>query len=223
MNRRGSSARNTRLLAGKPRLRNRRPAQARPTAGYRSRGTSGRELHEAFNAPETWYEPNGKSRIRYVREPAGTGFYHPVTLDEVRERIAELPAHLTRMLEVVQLSGITRKRTIFPCYGMQWGSTVYLYPIEESLTECYVRPPGPQQLIEARMYGGRWLQDREDWRLEWTKETIRDYYLHNILIHEIGHINDERNTKFAAREKYADWFAVEYGYRPWRRKCQARG
>jgi hypothetical protein len=74
MNRRGSNARNTRLLAGKPRLRDQRPAQARPTAGYRSRGTAGRELNEAFNAPETWYEPNGKSRIRYVREPAGTGF-----------------------------------------------------------------------------------------------------------------------------------------------------
>ncbi|MEX2285868.1 MAG: hypothetical protein WD648_02190 [Planctomycetaceae bacterium] len=214
MNRRGSYSRNTRLLAPKTRVQDRRAATARPAAGYRARGIAGRQQHEAFCAPEVWHEPDGRDQIRYVLEPAGAGYYHPVTLDEVRERIGQLPAHLTRMLEVVQLSRITRKRIIFPCYGMQWGSTVYLYPIEEALIEHYVRPPWPQQLIEAKMYGGRWCQEGEQWRLEWTEETIRDYYLNNILIHEIGHINDERNSTFADRERYADWFAIEYGYRP---------
>jgi len=213
MNRRGTNARNTRLLAPKNHLGDRRPSTARPAAGYRARGTAGLQHREAFAPPEAWYEPNGQSKIRYIREPAGPGYYHPVTLDEVRERIAQMPPRLTRMLEVVQLSRITRKRVIFPCYGMQWGSTVYLYPIEATLIENYVRPPGPQQLIEAKMYGGRWCQDGEQWRLEWTKETIRDYYLNNIQIHEIGHINDERNSTFADRERYADWFAIEYGYR----------
>lgn len=108
---------------------------------------------------------------------------------------------------------MTKKRSLFPCYGMQWGPSVYLYPIEESLVETYVRPPRPEQVIEAKMFGGRWVQEGGVWRLYWTPETIRDYYLNNVLIHEIGHVNDQRNTNFDARERFANWFAIEFGYR----------
>jgi hypothetical protein len=108
---------------------------------------------------------------------------------------------------------MTRKRRLFPCYGMQWGPNIYLYPIEASLVETYLRPPRPQQLIEARMYGGVWEQAGKWWTLTWTPESIRDFYLNNVLIHEIGHIHDDRNSNSDARERYANWFAIEYGYR----------
>jgi hypothetical protein len=67
---------------------------------------------------------------------------------------------------------------------------------------------------EARMYGGCWEQDGpSNWRLVWTEESVRDFYLNNILIHELGHLVDSRNTRYTDRERYAEWFAVEYGYR----------
>ncbi len=185
----------------------------RPVAAYRQRGAVEAGHGEAFNAPEVWHEPSGRESVDIVVEPAGAGYIHPVTENEVLERIAELPKRWTRELEVVQFSPMTRKRALFPCYGMQWGATVYLYPIEESLVETYGRPPKPQQRIEAQMYGGVWRQEGNYWVLEWTHETIRDFYLNNILIHEIGHINDDRNTNFDDRERYANWFAIEYGYR----------
>lgn len=146
-------------------------------------------------------------------QPAGVGYIHPVTIDEVRQRIAELPQKFTQPIEVVQFSAMTRKRSLFPLYGMQWGPNVYLYPIEASLQETYPQPPSPGQLIEAQMFGGVWTQNGKIWTLSWTPETIRDFYLNNVLIHEIGHVNDQRNTNSAARERYANWFATEYGYR----------
>jgi len=142
---------------------------------------------------------------------------HPVSVTDIRKRVAQLPEEYRSRLEVVQLSRMTRKRRLFPCYGLQWGASVYLYPIESSLEELYVRAPRPAQRIETEMFGGRWEQDGSYWRLIWTEETIRDYYINNVLIHEIGHINDERNTSFRERERFADWFAVEYGYRATRR------
>jgi hypothetical protein len=33
-----------------------------------------------------------------------------------------------------------------------------------------------------------------------------------VLIHELGHLLDERNTGFADRERYAEWFAMQHGY-----------
>lgn len=196
--------------------RSRAGRDSRPVAAFRQRGTrSGIKLEE-FNAPETWHAIRDDRETRYVVRPAGAGFVHPVCADEVRERLSRLPAQFAQRVEVVQFGDMTRKRQLFPCYGMQWGSTVYLYPIEASLEEIYRRPPTPQQLIEARMYGGRWKHDGNLWRLVWTEEAIKDFYLNNVLIHEVGHLNDLRNANTRDRERFANWFAIEYGYRPTR-------
>ena len=185
---------------------------ARPAVAYRQRRRQD-EIPSHFSAPEDWHEPQERSETEYIVQPAGKGFVHPVTVDEIRERLAQLPGDLARGVEVVQLSSMTRKRRLFPLYGMQWGPNVYLYPIEASLTETYVRPPKPEQLIEARMFGGVWSQTGAEWKLTWSPETIRDFYLNNVLIHEVGHVNDTRNTNTQKREQYAIWFATEYGYR----------
>ena len=187
--------------------------QAKPAAAYRQRVLRTNSPRDVFNATEVWYEPAGSGELTIKVQPPGTGYIHPVSVDEVRARLAELPAHLTQELEVVQFSRMTRKRRAFPCYGMQWGQTVYLYPIEETLVEAYVRPPKPAQEIEARMFGGTWSKAGKLWHLTWTPETIKDFYLNNVLIHEVGHINDGRNTSYQDREDYANWFAIEYGYR----------
>lgn len=189
--------------------------RGRPVATYRGR-TSGRQgSYEPFTAPETWHEPTARSdRPTYLVEAAGKGYLHPVTPVEVQHRIEQLPKRFIEELEVVQFSRMTRKRHQFPCYGMHWGWSIYLYPIEETLVEIYTRPPLPAQRIEAEMYGACWQEDKGGlWRLVWTEKSVKDYYLNNILIHEIGHLVDSRNTRRDDRERYAEWFAIEYGYR----------
>lgn len=169
-----------------------------------------------FVPPEDWHEPNeDKTGYRFVVQNAGQGFRHVLTPDEIRERLSLLPAKFIENLEVVQLSRMTRKKQSFPCYGMQWGASIYLYPIEEALVETYGQPPKPSQAIEARMYGGRWVQRKSNcWQLIWTESAIKDFYANNILIHELGHLLDDRNGRPIDRERFAEWFAVRYGYRP---------
>ena len=196
----------------------RRTVMSRPVAAFRQRGMGGVGEQSAFFAQENWHEPQSdnqskQSATRFVIQPAGPNFVHAVTVDEVRERLLLLPSHIVEKVEVIQLSRMTRKRQVFPCYGMQWGASVYLYPIEESLVETYVRPPTPQQQIEARMFGGVWSAAAGEWTLTWTRETLKDFYLNNVLIHEIGHVHDTRNTRAEDRERYANWFAIEHGYR----------
>ncbi len=95
---------------------------------------------------------------------------------------------------------------------MQWGAAIYLYPVEESLVEHYPHAPKPTQRIEADMYGGRWEHTGSQWLLRWPEAAIRDFYLNNVLIHELGHLLDLRNGGFADRERYAEWFAMRFGY-----------
>jgi hypothetical protein len=174
-----------------------------------------------FSPPEDWHEPTDEDpvaeRYRIVVQSPGQGYRHVVTPAEIRARLALLPQAFLAALDVVQLSRVTRKKRSYPCYGMQWGRAIYLYPMEEDLVETYLGPPTPAEMNEARMYGGCWEPgDENQWRLRWTEATIKDFYLNNVLIHELGHILDNRNTNARDRERYAEWFAIHHGYRPTR-------
>lgn len=208
----GRAAQGHRQLAPRRQIAG-RPRAVRPTAAYRQRGALNQQASSGFTAPEVWHEPEETGEIRYKVDPAGPRYRHAVTVDEVRERLLELPSQFVEPIEVVQFSPMTQKRKLFPCYGMQWGANVYLYPIEASLVEKYYRPPKPQQLIEAKMYGGVWSEADGYHLLTWTEQAIKDFYLNNVLIHEIGHVNDLRNTNHEKRERFAIWFAIEYGFR----------
>jgi hypothetical protein len=188
------------------------------TLGKRAR-ISGAVLRGPFMPPETWYEPAEDHRGEYdvVRRPPGHGYRHVLTEDDIRGRLAQLPAWMLAELEVVQLSTMTRKKRGAPCYGMQWGNAIYLYPIEESLVESFAAPPKPAQRMEAAMFGAVWQQAGGRWRLIWSEDSIRDFYLNNVLIHELGHILDNRNSRPLDRERFAEWFAIEHGYKASRR------
>jgi hypothetical protein len=192
-----------------------RHARKTVTMGKRARIGSA-VLRGPYLPPENWYEPKEDRRDSYkvVQQGAGDGFRHVVTAEEIRHRLAMLPAWMVKPLEVVQLSRMTRKKLRSPCYGMQWGSTIYLYPIEEALVETFCDPPLPAQKIEAAMFGARWQPAPNGlWTLHWTASAVRDFYLNNVLIHELGHILDNRNTNSRDRERFAEWFALELGYK----------
>ena len=191
-------------------------AAKRSRAPGRKQARGEKRSSPPFLPPEDWHEPSELSvALRVLVQDPGVGFRHVVTPKEVRTRLRDLDDRFVAPLQVVQLSRMTRKKNLFRCYGMQWGSSVYLYPLPESLVEYSGRPPRPAEQIEARMFGVQWEQcERRLWRLAWTPAAARDFYLNNILIHEIGHLLDERNQSYVDRERYAEWFALEYGYKP---------
>lgn len=210
--RRIQSAKMARQARGRNRAVRSHAGQPRPKQARRA-STGQRNAREPFAPPEDWYEPTDASNYRIVVQEPGQGYRHVVTPAQIRERLSHVPKQFLQQLEVVQLSRMTRKKQSFPCYGMQWGNALYLYPIEESFVEQYDCPPRPNLVNESKMYGGRWAEPSPGvWTLTWSEEAAEDFYLNNILIHELGHLVDERNTGYVDRERYAEWFAVQYGY-----------
>ena len=113
---------------------------------------------------------------------------------------------------------MTRRVGIFGDDGEQVDDEIYLYPMPETLIEEYVGPLKPQTKRIINMFGGKLVVVEEvgsiTSQIHWNERTAKDYYLNHLLIHEIGHVLDDRNTSVGAREAYADWFADEYGYKP---------
>lgn len=190
------------------RISQKHPKQARRSVAGQ------RDVCLPFAPPENWHEAKGSAGYRVIVQPPGPGYRHIVSEQQVRDRLAQLPARFLEQLDVIQLSRMTRKKQRFPCYGMQWGTALYLYPLEESLVEHFDAPPRPCLVNEALMFGGRWDEPAPGrWTLTWSEEAAQDFYLNNILIHELGHLVDDRNTSYADRERYAEWFAIQHGYR----------
>lgn len=199
--------RNTMVSVG-GRGAHRQPKQARRTINGRP------NVMAPFAPPEDWHEPTDRDEYRVIVQRPGDGYRHVVTPEQVRDRLSQVPPQFLEALEVVQLSRMTRKKQSFPCYGMQWGNAIYLYPLEDSLAEYFYRPPRPNLVNEAKMYGGTWQQPSPGvWTLTWSEQAAQDFYLNNILIHELGHLIDWRNSSYLDRERYAEWFAIQYGYR----------
>ena len=134
-------------------------------------GVTQQNLELPFSPPEDWYEPTeAGDGYRVITQAPGEGYCHVVTPSEIREKLAELPEPFLRDLEVVQLSRMTRKKQSLPCYGMQWGPALYLYPIDETLVESFYAPPGVNVVNEARMYGGHWSEPEPGvWALTWSE------------------------------------------------------
>src|SRR3989344_1003248 len=174
-----------------------------------------RQTKESYIPPEDWYEHTYKnSGYKIIQKPAGKGYIPVVTPAQIRDRLGALPSNFLESLEVVQLSSMTRKKERLPCYGMPWGQAIYLYPMEDSLIENFYRPPRPSEYQDAKKFGGRWEQKKgSKWDLIWTPQTIKDFYLDHVLIHEVGHLIDTQNKSHRDRERFAEWFAIEYGRR----------
>jgi hypothetical protein len=189
--------------------------RSRPNRKVARRSINGQpNVIAPFAPPEDWHEPTDRTGYRVLIQPPGDGYRHIVTEQQIRDRLTLVPQAFVDQLEVVQLSCMTRKKQSYPCYGMQWGNAIYLYPLEESLVEHFYQPPRPALYNEAKMYGGCWDQPSQGvWTLTWTEPTAQDYYLNNILIHELGHLVDERNSNYMDRERFAEWFAIQHGYR----------
>lgn len=169
-------------------------------------------------APEIWYNESDiikpDRKLIVIQQDPGLGFRHAVTVQDVRERIEELGCMQYTRLERVQLSQMTNKRYKDPSYGMQWGTTIYLYPIEEELQETYTRPPDNLTRLETVRYGATWEEVNGEWVLKWGEaQNVKDFYLLNVLPHEVGHMFDIRNTTYDARERFANAFAYQHGER----------
>ena len=63
----------------------------RPAVAYRQRRRQD-EISSNFSAPETWHEPQERATTKFVVQPPGDGYVHPVTVEEVKARLAELPS-----------------------------------------------------------------------------------------------------------------------------------
>lgn len=148
-------------------------------------------------------------------------FVRPYSIEDVCETLSEVPDEFLQGLKSIYLLGGSRKQekvsqgNLFR-YGCYEDCEIYLHSFpRSSLVERYTRPPSPALMQVYHRAGAEVTKVKRGWEVRFNLASLKRFYLRDVLVHELGHHVDRGNThkSHAQAERYAEWFASEYGYR----------
>lgn len=174
--------------------------------------------------PRLVIETGGQHVSVFVR-PLSERFVRPFDAEDVADVVRLVPAEFTAGLRGIILLGGTRKQDLvcrsglfrYGCYG---GNRIYLHAYPRRRMERWIGSRvDPWYAQEFGPAGVDFVEERGWTKLVWSHESLRRYYLLNVLLHEIGHHVDKRDAKKTKSERFADWFAAAQGRRLATRSC----
>jgi hypothetical protein len=168
--------------------------------------------------PVARFEAAGLSnRISLLVRKPHPEFLRPCDVDDVLPILAALPVKFLEGLDRICLLGGTNKqlrsaRSDAFHYGSCVDGDIYLTAFPRELLKMPLRGPlKPSIEQEYTRVGAQVVAEREDPHIQFDLESLRRFYLYDVLLHEIGHHVDRDSDRGPgeASERFAKWFAVE--------------
>ena len=151
----------------------------------------------------------------YVRD-VHAEFVRPCEPAEVKATLEDVPRQfLTGLKSVCLLAGTTKQSKVsagrlfrYGCYGR---GEIYLHAFPRRLlSEVWPHHPKPSILQEYRRAGAQFTRTESGWKLQFTMDALRRFFLFDVLLHELGHhveyVSGKTNDRKSA-ERFANWFA----------------
>ena len=159
----------------------------------------------------------------FIKDNPSRDFYFPVNEKEILEKLNQLPKEHFDKITHIWLRKFRKKdyeknktvQGMFICGSKV--NLIVLHPFQKNLQMLFGdKKPSKRNL---KMYSN-WCdtlaydEKLKSWYLQWKKETIKDYYLNSLLLHEVGHFIDSQYERFwskATRDKqenFADMYAI---------------
>jgi hypothetical protein len=156
----------------------------------------------------------------FVR-PLHSAFLRPCSPDDVSSVLASLPPSWLAALEGVFLLGGTRKQDQGSSGMVRMGAygenRIYLHAFPRRCMERhFTHKPKPSVVQEYIRSGAVWEQVSSGWVCRFTAESLRMFYLKDVLIHEIAHHVDRDHRKSEdVAERFAHSFVQKFASSTW--------
>jgi hypothetical protein len=128
-------------------------------------------------------------RVRYIADPLPEGYLYPVTFDEIRALLTELPKDHAATVHEIRLSH--QKRT---GSDADWcDGEIRLHCMAEAVREhgeltALRRPLGRREgTQDTERFGGRVQWEGNTAYAVWSPEAFKTFVLRRVLVHEIAH------------------------------------
>ena len=148
--------------------------------------------------------------LKVVERQLGAGFVRPFTAADVAAVLSCIPGGFLDELAGIYLMAGTAKqaRTRVPTYGMYWENEIFLFPVPaRRLVDGWFCSSNRAELQRYLACGAALHSTRRGLIVRFDDESLRRFYLCEVLLHEVGHHVDRNRRSGKAGERYADWFA----------------
>lgn len=176
---------------------------------------------QAYKLMDTYWEQleNATEPFLYEAEPT-LGFIQPLSLMEITKVFSYIPeVFVTNLKGIFLCPGSQKQRksnvVIYGSYNDSY-RTIFIYPFHESMAILYKTKPKPSICQEYERHGVTWTKENRGWQLNFSIEALRSFYIRDVFIHELGHHVDNISLgikNLNASERFAEWFAYEFGMR----------
>ncbi len=162
--------------------------------------------------PSAIMETVSNQIIEFYQLPLARDFVRPFSIEDIRKVLIDVPVnYLDGLSAIILLGGSTkqfRSRHLYR-YGMYSAGIIYLCPIPKKLLiHRFKRPPKPNVTREYTRFGASIIQSNGEWVIRFTSESLRLFYLYDVLLHEIGHhIERWKRSPRSTCETFAKWYA----------------
>ena len=147
-------------------------------------------------------------------------FFMPVTADELKATLKTLPQEFTDGLKgIFLLAGSNKQLKVssgkLACFGMYYYNCVFLFPYPKNQFKVSSKKlPAPHIQREYERAGATYTQKNNRWIRTFSEASLKQFYLRDVFIHEIGHhIDRNSNRSYEKAERFAEWFATQYGFK----------
>lgn len=156
-----------------------------------------------------------------IQDNPSRDFFFPISAEEANEAIQALPNDDSAGLTHIWLRRINKidfERGRLPLAEFICGSgvrLVVLYPFPKSLImDLGNKKPSARKLKELSKFCNNILHVKGNWSIQWDIDSLRKYYINNLLYHEIGHHIDWYSRHWSKAnnkkvEEFADQYAIQ--------------
>lgn len=151
------------------------------------------------------------ANITYIVDPPPKGYVYPCEVQDIREKLETIKPEMLRNVAVIHLCNQVKMNPGVDAHIIE-NSVIRIYPVPEKLRWRYGRrKPNPAECQERIEFGAYWQKIDDQWFLRWDRDSLKQYFLDHILLHEIGHSLDDLYVGTHKGEKYAEAFAHRVG------------
>jgi len=167
--------------------------------------------------PRAQVDRDPAAPLGIFERPLAEGFVRPWTVRDVADVLGAIPqGFLVDLSGVFLLGGTAKQRGLtkltYGMYSAWYGSTsghrVFLCAVPENrLALKWSKMRKPSVVREYTKFGATINPDGTGGAVvKFDLSSLRQYYLYDVLLHEIGHHVD-REDRADNAERYANWFA----------------
>ena len=176
---------------------------------------------KVFNRQHSFLPPGlGEVIPMFIRENPSRDFYFPVTIEDIKLVLAQLPPEYTepithiwmRKMKKQDYLGGDASQACFVCGGKVNLIILYPFPADNKMRFGKARPTAGK-LKSLQKFAAELQHDESGWWMQWEFENVRKYYLEALLLGTIGDVINSYYKRWWSKardnhkHKYSDNFA----------------